>query len=118
MALDPTPIAVPGALQALAAHHPVALTALRQARQDVEKVVEISERDIELVRIGALIGVGAPPESVTAHVRRALDVGLTASEIWDAVAILSTIVGVPRLIAVVPVIDAALMPQTGDPADE
>jgi len=105
---DPTPIAVPPELRGLADHAPVAITALRDAREAIERAVGLDEATIELVRIAALVAQGAPPGSLEAHVRRAVAVGVPAAQVWDAVAVVATLVGVPRLIAAVPSIAAAL----------
>ena len=99
---QPTPIAVPDELKALADHHPVVITALRDAREGIEQAVDLDERTIELVRIGALVALGAPAAALRSHVRRAVDAGATTADVWDAVGVLATIVGVPRLLAAVP----------------
>jgi alkylhydroperoxidase/carboxymuconolactone decarboxylase family protein YurZ len=102
---DPTPITVPPALAGL---DPAALAALRDARVALERMSGLDERSIELARLGALIALGAPAESIRAHVERARAIGMPDEEIWGAVLSVATLVGVPRLIAVVPEIRAAL----------
>jgi alkylhydroperoxidase/carboxymuconolactone decarboxylase family protein YurZ len=106
---EPTPIAVPPALAAL---DPAAVAALRDARVALERIGGLDERSIELVRFGALVALGAPAESVRAHVERARASGMTDAEIWGAVLAVATLVGVPRLIQVVPEISAALTART------
>ena len=66
MADDPTPIPVPPALRALADHDPDVVTALRDLRVDLERRSGLGERDTELIRIGTLVGMGAPRESLIA----------------------------------------------------
>lgn len=105
---EPTPIAVPDGLAGLAGARPEVIAALRDARVAIEQAGDLDERTIELTRVAALVALDAPPESVTAHVRRARGAGATAAEVWDVVANLATIVGVPRLIATVPRVAAAL----------
>jgi alkylhydroperoxidase/carboxymuconolactone decarboxylase family protein YurZ len=107
--VEPTPIAVPPALAAL---DPEAVAALRDARVALERIGGLDERSIELVRFGALIALGAPQESIRAHVERAHTIGMSDAEIWGAVLAVATLVGVPRLIQVVPEIAAALTART------
>jgi alkylhydroperoxidase/carboxymuconolactone decarboxylase family protein YurZ len=102
---EPTPIAVPPALQGL---DPEALAALRDARVVLERLSGLDERSIELVRLGALIALAAPPEAIGAHVERAVAIGVPAEEVWGAVLAVATLVGVPKLIAAVPGIRSAL----------
>lgn len=102
---DPTPISVPPALAGLGAE---AVAALRDARVALERLSGLDERSIELARFGALIALGAPAESIRAHVERARVIGMADEEIWGAVLAVATLVGVPRLIAAVPEIRAAL----------
>src|SRR6516225_73922 len=102
---EPTPIAVPPALQGL---DPEAVGALRDARVALERLSGLDERSIELVRFGALIALGAPPESVRAHVDRARSIGMSDDEVWGAALAVATLVGVPRLTAAVAGIRAAL----------
>lgn len=102
---DPTPIAVPPALAGL---DPEAIAALRDARVALERVSGLDERSIELARLGALIALAAPADSFRAHVERAQAVGVSEGEIWGAVLAVATLVGLPRLVAAVPEIRAAL----------
>jgi 4-carboxymuconolactone decarboxylase len=102
---EPTPISVPDALRGL---DPEAVAALRDARVVLERLSGLDERTIELVRIGTLVALGAPEESFRAHVERARAVGASAEDVWGAVLAVATLVGVPRLIATVPAIRAAL----------
>ena len=69
--MEPTPIPVPEELRALAAHDPVIVSALRDARVAIEERSGLDERTIELVRLGTLVALGAPEGSLGAHVRRA-----------------------------------------------
>ncbi len=102
---EPTPIAVPSALSGLPTE---AVAALRDARVALERLSGLDERSIELTRFGALIALGAPAESFTAHIERARALGMTDDEIWGAVLSVATLVGVPKLIETVPAIRAAL----------
>lgn len=105
---EPTPITVPPALRGLADHEPTAIAALRDMRVALEQRSGLDERTIELVRLGALVALGAPEESFTAHVKRAQTVGASRDDIWGAVLVVAPLVGVPRLIHAVPAITAAL----------
>ena len=102
---EPTPIAVPPALQGL---DPEAVAVLRDARVSLERLSGLDERSIELVRFGALIALAAPADSIRAHVDRARAIGMSDEEVWGAVLAVATLVGVPRLIAAVPEIREAL----------
>ena len=105
---EPTPIAVPAELESLADTIPGLISALRDARVAGEAGSSLDEREIELVRIATLVALGAPAASFRAHVTRALSAGASADEVWGSVAAIATLVGVPRLIASVPHIAAAL----------
>jgi alkylhydroperoxidase/carboxymuconolactone decarboxylase family protein YurZ len=102
---EPTPIPVPDALQGL---DPAAVGVLRDARVELERLSGLDERSIELARLGALVALGAPAESLASHVARGLAIGLTRDELWGAVLAVAPLVGVPRLVAAVPAIRAAL----------
>lgn len=102
---EPTPIAVPPGLSGL---EPAAIAALRDLRVELERLSGLDERSIELARLGALVALGAPPDSLTAHVTRARAIGMSAEEIWGAVLAVAPLVGVPRLIAAVPSVRTAL----------
>lgn len=99
---------VPEELQGLADAVPGLIVALREARIAGEQAGVLDEREIELVRIAALLALGAPPVSFDAHVARALGAGATAQEVWSAVAAVATIVGVPRLLEASPHIAVAI----------
>jgi alkylhydroperoxidase/carboxymuconolactone decarboxylase family protein YurZ len=103
--MDATPIPVPDGLRGLPAE---AIDALRDARLELERLSGLDERTIELTRIGALVALGAPAESIGAHVTRALAAGIGPDEIWGSVLAVAPLVGVPRLIGAVPAIRAAL----------
>lgn len=102
---EPTPIAVPDGLRGL---DPAAIAALRDLRVELERLSGLDERSIELARLGALIALGAPADSLAAHVTRARAIGMSAEEIWGAVLAVAPLVGVPRLIAAVPSVRSAL----------
>jgi alkylhydroperoxidase/carboxymuconolactone decarboxylase family protein YurZ len=102
---EPTPIAVPEGLRGL---DPAAIAVLRDARVELERLSGLDERSIELARLGALVALGAPEDSLAAHVERARAIGLSAKEVWGAVLAVAPLVGVPRLIGAVPAIRAAL----------
>lgn len=104
----PTPIGVPSGLGGLAAHDPGAIDDLRTLRESLEARSPLDERTTELIRIGTLIAVGAPVESFTAHIDRLLGCGTDPAEVWGAVMAVAPLVGVPRLIAAIPAITAAL----------
>lgn len=105
---EPTPIAVPAELESLADTIPGLISALRDARVAGEAGSSLDEREIELVRIATLVALGAPAAAFRAHITRALSAGAAADEVWGSVAAIATLVGVPRLIASVPHIAAAL----------
>ena len=102
---EPTPIPVPDGLRGLA---PEAVDALREMRVALEGLSGLDERSIELARLGALVALGAPADSLGAHVTRALTIGLSAEDVWGSVLAVAPLVGVPRLIGAVPAIRAAL----------
>lgn len=102
---EPTPIAVPDALRGL---DPAAIAALREVRVALERLSGLDERTIELVRLGALVALAAPPASFAAHVERAKAVGASDEDVWGAVLAVTTLVGVPRLLEAVPAVRDAL----------
>jgi alkylhydroperoxidase/carboxymuconolactone decarboxylase family protein YurZ len=102
---EPTPIAVPEGLRGL---DPAAIAALRDLRVELERLSGLDERSIELARFGALVALGAPADSLRAHVERALAIGMSPEEVWGAVLAVAPLVGVPRLIGAVPAVRAAL----------
>lgn len=104
---EPTPIALPAELEGLDTI-PGLISALRDARVAGETSCSLDEREIELVRIATLVALGAPAASFRAHVTRALSAGASVGDVWGSVAAIATLVGVPRLIASVPHIAAAL----------
>jgi alkylhydroperoxidase/carboxymuconolactone decarboxylase family protein YurZ len=110
---EPTPMAVPPELEGLAGAVPGLIEALRDARVAGEAGGSLSERDIELVRIGTLVALGAPDASFHAHVPRAISAGASPADIWGAVAAVATLVGVPKLLAASPAISAALADAPG-----
>jgi alkylhydroperoxidase/carboxymuconolactone decarboxylase family protein YurZ len=103
--MEPTPIPVPDGLRGLP---PEAIDALRDARLELERLSGLDERTIELTRVAALVALGAPAESIHAHVARAVAGGVAADEIWGSVLAVAPLVGVPRLIGAIPAIRAAL----------
>ncbi len=105
---EPTPIAVPTELEGLNDATPGLISALRDARVAGETGSSLDEREIELVRIGALVALGAPAASFRTHVTRALSAGASVDEVWGSVAAIATLAGVPRLIASAPHISAAI----------
>jgi 4-carboxymuconolactone decarboxylase len=102
---EPTPIPVPDGLRGLP---PEAIAALRDMRVQLEGLSGLDERSIELARLGALVALGAPAESLGAHVARALAIGVSPEDVWGSVLAVAPLVGVPRLVAAVPAIRAAL----------
>lgn len=105
MSPEPTPIPLPDALRGL---DPAAVAALRDARVELERLSGLDERSIELARLGALVALAAPEESLAAHVRRAREIGIPAEDVWGVLLAVATLVGVPRLIAAAPAIRSAL----------
>jgi alkylhydroperoxidase/carboxymuconolactone decarboxylase family protein YurZ len=105
---QPTPIVAPSALQGLIDHDPGAIEALRVMREELERRSGLDERTIELARLGVMVAIAAPDESVHAHVRRALAIGVSPAEIWGVVMAVAPLVGVPRIVATAPAITAAL----------
>lgn len=103
--MEPTPIQVPDGLRGL---DPAAIAALRDMRVELERLSGLDERAIELVRLGALIALAAPDDSLDAHVRRARAIGMSVEEVWGAVMAVAPLVGVPRLIGTIPAIREAL----------
>lgn len=105
---EPTPIAIPSELAALEEAFPGLVGALRDARVAGETGSSLSEREIELVRLGVMIATDAPQASFTPHVQRALSGDVTAADILAVAAALATIVGVPKLLATLPKLATAL----------
>lgn len=105
MSAAPTPIPVPDGLRGL---EPAAIEALRDLRLTLERLSALDERSTELVRLGALVALGGPDESLRAHVSRARAGGVPADEIWGVVLAVAPLVGVPRLVGSIPAIRAAL----------
>ena len=105
---DEVPIAVPAGLRGLAAHDPGAIDVLREQRLALEQRADVSTRTIEVGRLGAMIALGGPADAVQAHVRRLLDDGGTASEVWGLVLALVPVVGVTRVVQAGPAISAAI----------
>jgi alkylhydroperoxidase/carboxymuconolactone decarboxylase family protein YurZ len=105
---QPTPIEAPSALQGLMDHDAGAVAALREMREELERLSGLDERTIELARLGVLIALAAPDASVVVHVRRALEVGVSADDIWGVVMAVAPLVGVPRIVATAPAITEAL----------
>jgi alkylhydroperoxidase/carboxymuconolactone decarboxylase family protein YurZ len=103
--VEPTPIPVPDGLRGLP---PEAIDALRDMRLRLEGLSGLDERSIELTRLGALVALGAPADSISAHVGRALAGGVSADDVWGSVLAVAPLVGVPRLISAIPAIRAAL----------
>jgi alkylhydroperoxidase/carboxymuconolactone decarboxylase family protein YurZ len=103
--MDPTPIPVPDGLRGLPEE---AIDALRRMRLELEELSGLDERTIELTRIGALVALGAPADSIGAHVTRAVAGGISPEDIWGALLAVAPLVGVPRLIDAVPAVRAAL----------
>ena len=103
--MDPTPIPVPDGLRGLPEE---AIDALRRLRLELEELSGLDERTIELTRIGALVALGPPADSIGAHVARAVAGGIGPEEIWGALLAVAPLVGVPRLIDAVPAVRAAL----------
>ena len=105
---EPSPVNVPEELLPLVEHQPRVLEILRSMRVDLEELSGLDEGRIELIRLGAAIGLGAPTATFEAHVQRALSVGVTSDEIWGAVMAAAPLVGVPRLLEAIPSIAASL----------
>lgn len=108
MTEEPMPIAVPEALRGLADHESRAVDALREMREDLERLSGLDERTIELVRLGALVAMGAPQASFGAHVPRAVAAGAGEAEVWGVLMVVAPLVGVPRLLEAVPAIRDSL----------
>lgn len=106
--MEPTPLDVPRGLRGLAGHDPAVLDILRGMREALEARSTLDERTTELIRLGTLVGIGAPPDAIGAHVRRLRAQGTSAADVWSAVLAVAPLVGVPRLVAAGPAIEAAL----------
>jgi len=100
-------MAVPQELELVADAFPDLIAGLRDARVAGE-AGDLSEREIELVRLGVMIAIDAPQASFDAHVARARSAGATDGEIVAVAGALATIVGVPKLLSTLPRIRAAL----------
>lgn len=106
--MEPTPIDVPPGLRGLAGYDPSIIDILRGMREALEARSALDERTTELVRLGTLVGIGAPADAIAAHVRRLRAQGAGAAEVWSAVLAVAPLVGVPRLVAAGPAIESAL----------
>jgi alkylhydroperoxidase/carboxymuconolactone decarboxylase family protein YurZ len=61
----------------------------------------LDARTIMLVRLAALVAVGAPPASYALNVETAADVGVDAEQMRGLLAAIAPIVGAPRVVAAV-----------------
>ena len=104
---EPTPMSVPPELELVADSFPGLIPGLRDARVAGEDG-PLSERDIELIRLGVMIAIDAPQASFDAHVKRARSAGASDEEIVAVPASVATILGVPRLLASLPRTKTAL----------
>lgn len=95
---EPTPIRVPAGLQGLLEHDPTVIELLRDQRIALEARSGLDERTIELVRLGTMVGIAAPPDAIASHVTRLLDLGADVATIYGAVIAVIPLVGVPRLV--------------------
>lgn len=77
-------------------------------RTDITDTPWLQQRPQALVRLGALVALGACVVSYQAAVTDALAAGATAQEIVGALIAVAPLVGVPRVTAAAPVIAAAL----------
>ena len=100
-------MAVPPELELVADAFPDLIPGLRDARVAGE-TGPLSERDIELIRLGVMIAIDAPQASFDGHVARARSAGATDEEIVAVPASVATILGVPRLLSSLPRIKTAL----------
>jgi len=116
-ASEPMPITVPDGLRGLQAHDPEVIGLLRDLRVELERRSVLDETTIELVRLGTLIGLGAPADAITSHVRRLRDLGADEAMIYGAVTAVIPLVGVPRLVAAGGAIADALAEHREDESD-
>lgn len=100
-------MAVPPELELVADAFPDLIAGLRNARVAGEGG-PLSERDIELIRLGVMIAIDAPQASFDGHVARARTAGASDEEIVAVPASVATILGVPRLLSALPRIKTAL----------
>jgi alkylhydroperoxidase/carboxymuconolactone decarboxylase family protein YurZ len=68
----------------------------------------LSDRDVALVRLGAMVAIGAATASYGELVDAALDAGITEAEIVDVLLRAVQIVGVPRIVAETPKLALAI----------
>jgi alkylhydroperoxidase/carboxymuconolactone decarboxylase family protein YurZ len=61
-----------------------------------------------LIRVGALVALGASPESYRGAIRNALDAGATVDEVVDAFIAVSSTVGIARMVTASPALACAL----------
>ena len=105
---EPTPISVPPELAALVDDYPDLIPGLRDARLAGETPSPLTEREIELIRLGVMMAIDAPQASFDGHVRRALGASGTREDVIAVAAAIATIVGVPRILSTLPRLVAAL----------
>ena len=113
----PTPIRVPAGLQGLLDHDPTVIDLLREHRLALESRSGLDEATIELVRLGTMVGLGAPSDAIASHVTRLRDLGVATDTIYGAVIAVIPLVGVPRLVAAGTAIADAIAAHDATPED-
>jgi alkylhydroperoxidase/carboxymuconolactone decarboxylase family protein YurZ len=74
------------------------LRALASFERTKMRASTLDEKTDVLLRVGALIALGASPGSYSCSIRRALDAGATVDEIVDTLVAVSTTVGAARVV--------------------
>ena len=95
-------------LSDLAERHPEAVEAIYAFSRETETASELEERVVELVRIAALIALDGPTISFDAHVGRALKGGVSADDIRGVALAVAPMIGIPRLLKSLPILEASI----------
>jgi alkylhydroperoxidase/carboxymuconolactone decarboxylase family protein YurZ len=59
---------------------------------------ELDAQTLLMVRIGALVAVGAPPASYLMHIGPAIESGVTVEQVQDVLVTVAPITGAPRVL--------------------
>jgi 4-carboxymuconolactone decarboxylase len=82
------------------------------------KRLSLDDKTDALVRLAALVALGAAPATYLCTVQLALDAGATVDEVIDTLLALSTTVGLARVVAATPQLASALGFDLDGPLEE
>lgn len=93
------------------------LEIMRDMRQAIETEFSVNARDASFARLGVLMYIDATPGSVRGHIRHLLDLGVTPNEIWAVLYSIIGHIGMPKFVAMLPVMEAEIgLPTWEEPA--